>query len=97
MMVKTDGCCKWRFKHNLIWEAAHGPIPEDCRVIFKDGDRTNFAVDNLALVTKGEHAVMIKCNLRGESPELMEAGILAAGLKLKINELKRKKEGMRGK
>lgn len=52
----------WEFKHRLIYEKAHGKIPEGYNVIFADGDNRNFNIDNLMLVKKNELAVM---NRRG--------------------------------
>lgn len=40
----------WKTKHRLIWEEVNGPIPKDHVVIFGDGNRRNFALDNLLLV-----------------------------------------------
>jgi len=39
----------WRRKHHLIWEEAHGPIPEGHRIYFKDGNKMNIVLSNLAL------------------------------------------------
>ena len=44
----------WRLKHHLIWEEAHGPIPDGYLVSFADGDKSNFNLDNLVLITKSE-------------------------------------------
>ena len=40
----------WKMKHQIIWEEAHGPVPDGCQVIFLDGDRTNFNLDNLCCI-----------------------------------------------
>lgn len=65
-------------KHRLIWEQLHGPIPDDCVVIFKDGDKQNFDPDNLALVTKAQRLQMSRRGLFSSDPELTEAGIMVA-------------------
>jgi len=44
----------WRMKHHLIWEAVHGPIPDDHLVIFADGDHSNFNLDNLVLISRSD-------------------------------------------
>ncbi len=41
----------WKFKHQLLWEEAHGPIPEGHIVYFIDGDRSNCRLANLRLGT----------------------------------------------
>lgn len=33
--------------HRVIWQKAHGPIPEGWNVHFKDGNKRNFALENL--------------------------------------------------
>lgn len=43
-------------KHRVVWEQAHGPIPPDYCVKFKDGNRTNCSLDNLYLVSRADHA-----------------------------------------
>lgn len=65
-------------KHRLIWEEAHGPIPEGHKVTFLDGNKRNFDLSNLALVTNAENAYIQCAGLRSENPELTETGILIA-------------------
>ena len=43
-------------KHRVVWEQAHGPIPPDHCVKFKDGNRTNCSLDNLYLVSRADPA-----------------------------------------
>ena len=38
--------------HRLIWEDYYGEIPQNCFIIFKDGDKTNFQLSNLELKKK---------------------------------------------
>lgn len=45
-----NGTIMWEGKQRVIWSEAFGEIPIDKKVIFKDGDRTNFELDNLQLV-----------------------------------------------
>ena len=72
----------WKQLHLLIWEDAHGSVPEGCMVIFKDGDRTNTLLGNLMLVTMAENAVMNRCGLRFDIPEYTETGHLIAKIKI---------------
>lgn len=37
----------WVQKHRLIWEQHYGKIPNGCQIIFLDGDKFNFDIDNL--------------------------------------------------
>lgn len=38
---------RWRLKHIVIWEEAHGPLPKTHVLYFVDGDRFNFDLANL--------------------------------------------------
>lgn len=81
-------------KHRLIWEQAHGPIPPDCVVIFKDGDKTNFNLENLALVTKAERLEMTRRGLFTADAKLTEAGIAIAKVRTTMyRKRKKKREG----
>ncbi|MDR2159408.1 MAG: HNH endonuclease [Treponema sp.] len=85
----------WKAKHRIIWEKAHGKkIPRGHLVIFADGDKRNFAPDNLLLVSRSEHAVMNRWALRFAHGELTKTGKAVADLKMLIAERKR---GMKGK
>ena len=53
-------------KHRHIWEQAYGPIPPNHCIRFKDGDRTNCALDNLYMVSRADHA---RITLSTFSPE----------------------------
>jgi hypothetical protein len=48
---------KYVHKHRLIYELAHGPIPERMAVAFKDGNKLNLELSNLELVTRKELAL----------------------------------------
>jgi len=45
----------WKFKHVLIWEAHHGPVPAAHIIVFRDGNPNNFNLDNLECITRKEH------------------------------------------
>jgi hypothetical protein len=87
--VKTRNPKTWKFKHRLIWEAAHGKIPRGHIVIFADGNKMNFDPDNLLLVSRAEHAVMNQQALRSADGDLTLAGKAVADIKLLIGKRKR--------
>ena len=80
----------WRYKHVLVWEAAHGPVPPGHAIIFADQNRENYALDNLILVTRGELAVLNKQHLIVADAELTKSGIAVAEVLLKMHERRRK-------
>jgi hypothetical protein len=90
----------WRRRHVVIWEEANGKIPRGHAVIFADGNRWNFALDNLLLVSRKELAVMNKLGLVSADGDLTRAGKAVADIKLTISERKRgagkKKKSQRG-
>ena len=45
---------RWRCKHVVLWEAAHGPVPDGYAVYFRNDDRHDFRLDNLELITRCE-------------------------------------------
>ena len=49
---------KWVLLHRHIWTEAHGDIPADCILRFKDGDTHNCDLDNLELVTKEKNMIL---------------------------------------
>ena len=68
----------WRQKHRLIWEQNYGEIPEGYLVIFKDGNKRNFDLDNLACISKQVNLQMSRKHLRYQDADLTEAGIAVA-------------------
>lgn len=82
----------WRQLHRLIWEEVNGAVPEGYRVIFKDGNHENCAIENLALISLAENAVMNRYNLRFDRPEYTEAGILIAKVKIAAARRTRKEK-----
>jgi hypothetical protein len=86
--VKVEGNDKWEWKpkHRIIWEAANGPVPKSHLVIFADSDKTNFALDNLLLVSRKEIAVMNKHMLIYPDKDSTKAGKIIADIKMQIAE-----------
>jgi len=42
----------WKPEHHLIWIAANGPIPPRHALTFRNGDRTDVRLENLALISR---------------------------------------------
>ena len=84
------GRFNWKQKHRVIWEQAYGEIPKGYKVIFKDGNRHNIMLDNLALVSNAEMLILNQNNLIFEEKELTDTGINIAKVINKANE-KRKR------
>lgn len=51
-VLKARAHVNWRPKQHLIYEQNHGPIKEDCIVVFLDNNKQNFDPNNLLMVHK---------------------------------------------
>jgi hypothetical protein len=80
------------YKHTFLYEQANGKAPEGHIVIFLDGGKDNFSLDNLAPVTKAEQLKLSQLRLRFSDPELTQAGIAIIKHKNKI--MARRREGL---
>lgn len=81
----------WELVHRHMWEEANGPIPEDCVLIFKDGNTDHIELDNLMLVTKQERLIMARNHLFNESADLTETGAILAKVIQKTTERSKEK------
>jgi len=78
--IKIGEPHQWRSKHVLLWEGSNGPVPPGHVVIFADGDRRNFAAENLMLVSRAELAVMNKKRLVTDNADATKVGKTVAQL-----------------
>ena len=92
--IKTAEPKTWRFKHVVVWEAEHGPVPKGYRVIFLDSNRQNIDLNNLKMISNKVHARMCQSKLFSKDPMITLAGVHMAELAAAIGDAKRKrKEG----
>lgn len=80
----------WKGKHILIWEEHNGTVPKGYAVIFGDGDRSNFDIDNLILVSRPQLALLNRYRLIKKDATLTRTGVIIADLHLKISDRRRK-------
>ena len=95
--VKVADPNKWRLKHRVIWEEAHGPIPKGHNVQFRDGNSHNLDLGNLYLISRDDQ-------LRNENSihvrypeEVREVIYIKAAIKRQITEYNKKKKKEHGK
>lgn len=81
----------WELKHRYLYKRYKGDIPDDCCVIFKDGNKQNFNLDNLVLIKIKDKLVMKNKHLFFNNKNLTQTGILIAKLINKKSELERVK------
>lgn len=86
-VVDRDGYLKvkvaepnvWKYKHRLLWEQTYGKIPEGHLVVFRDGNKRNIVLENLALISKSQNAVMNRSGI-SKSGEAFGVALLVAKL-----------------
>ncbi len=88
--VKVSEPNKWRLKHQLVYESSKGKIPKGYAVIFGDGDKSNFDIDNLILVSRHQLLTLNRNNLIQDDTELTKTGVIIADTIIKINEVRKK-------
>ena len=85
----ANGClalhgATWKEKQLIIWEQVHRIISDDCAIIFLDGNRFNFELDNLTIVTKLERRLLYINDLIADDKEITKAGIAIIKSKIAI-------------
>lgn len=74
---------RWRGVHIIVWEEANGPLPAGHAVTFKDGNKQNIALDNLALLTRAE--LMARNTIHNLPEELKDVIRLNGVIRRKIH------------
>lgn len=92
LMIKVAMPNKWRMKHVVEWEKHNGPIPKGYRIWFKDNVRTNWAIENLMLITRAQGAVINKMGLGTVPAELKTAAVTMADISMKRRKLSTSKQ-----
>lgn len=65
----------WEYKHKVVWEQANGKVPEDCVIIFLDGDESNCELNNLYCTSKKINALMSRYKWHFENVEAKKTAI----------------------
>ena len=89
---KAKKYVNWKLKHRLIYEREVGPIPNGYLVAFADGDRTNFDVKNLILISPQEKMLMARYKFHKNDAELTKAGLNVTKLMLATSNRRNKHE-----
>lgn len=79
----------WKMKHHIIWEQHYGSIPKGYKIIFKDGNRSNFDINNLACVPNNVHLKMNQNRYYNHAPEITEAGIAVCESEIAYYKIKK--------
>lgn len=92
--TKTDGMVlvkvkpnKWKYKQRYIYEQYYNvELPKEIMVIFLDGDRTNFDINNLMAVSTPEYNCAKNKGLLSNNGMINKTAILGARLYYKVKE-----------
>lgn len=86
---------RWRPVHVLVWEAAHGPVPEGHICVFKPGRKTfnaaEITVDRLEVITLADN--MRRNNIHTRLPLPLKRAVMTLG---QLNRRIREKEEAHG-
>lgn len=82
---------EWEFCHIKAWKDAHGEVPEGMIVSFKDGNREDWSIENLILLTKEENAYLNGMHMRSEFPEITMAAANVAKLAMKAKKIRKER------
>lgn len=89
--VKVAEGKPWRHKQRVVWEEAHGKLPSDVVVSFKDGNKQNCELSNLYITTKAEKFKDV--SLHSYPDDVREIIHMRGVLKRHINTQKRNRDG----
>lgn len=82
----------WQSKHSLLWEQHHGrKVPKGHIVMFADGDRRNFDIRNLILVSRAGNAIHNKRGYTYAHKSVRPTLVAVAELDATINNRRKKK------
>lgn len=79
----------WIPKQRVIYEQHYGHIPPNHKIIFADGNRFNFDIDNLICISSSEELIMNRHNLRFKNSELTKTGTIIAKVMDKTNKVRK--------
>lgn len=88
--IKIEDPNKWKGKHILTWEYHNGPVPKGCVIIFGDGNRRNFDLDNLIMISRKQLSTLNKHGLIQNNAYHTRTGIIMADIIQKISDRRRR-------
>ena len=88
--IKVGEPSVWERKQVYLYKKYIGEVPKGYDVIFADGNRNNFDLDNLILISKREKLMVGKHGVFSNNGEITKTSLLAARVMLKAYEKKLK-------
>lgn len=90
--VKTAEPNKWQFKHRILWENTHGPIPKGFNIQFRNGNRSDVRLDNLYIIDRATQLAKENSMIVRYPEELQRVIRLRSQIKRQINKHKRNEQ-----
>lgn len=88
--MKVSEPKEFRYLHHIVYESEFGAIPKNHVVIFRDNDSTHVHPDNLALLSRGELAILNhEFNMKDSDIAIKPTVLALAKLKSKISEVRK--------
>ncbi|MBP6861378.1 MAG: HNH endonuclease [Neisseriaceae bacterium] len=84
VVLKVAEPSVWRHAHKVEWEKHNGPTPKGMVLRFIDGDKTNYAIENLELITRAENA--LRNSIHRYPPEVVSMIRQVAKFKREVNK-----------
>ena len=85
---------RWTAVHRLVWQEAHGPVPQGMAVVFKPGTRTTelegIRLECLEMITRRE--LMLRNSVHRHGPEIAALVQLRGALVRQINRKAKREE-----
>lgn len=81
----------WIFKHILVWQQHHGPLPPGKVVIFADGNKRNFSPENLVAIERRELLFLNRKSLITPDGDLTRVAITLAKVATTAAQLAKKR------
>ena len=89
--IKVAEPSRWQLKHRVVYENYHNvKLKSTDVVIFLDGNKQNFNIENLAMIDRGINAIMNHEGMRFADAEITRTEVNIARLKKAIAVAKRK-------
>lgn len=78
---------QWVYKQRYIYEQHYGKIPKGYKVVFLNGDKTDYRIENLAIAPNKDVLVVYGQELNSKDAEVTKLGLQVARLINKTSEL----------
>jgi hypothetical protein len=84
--IQDTGCTRrdYVMVHHLVWREAGREIPPGHALVFKDGNKRNFSLDNLELISRAE--LMRRNSVHNYGPEIARVHQLQGAIMRQINK-----------